>query len=249
MELVGFSALPYCLLLLAVFTTQQFRSWPAHVPITEREGGLFRHYCFGCPRRYALCASAYFCANAAFYLLLFGIASLAGLSGGASMPWLLLVLAIVIPDLPGLNRPRNQLRYLLQRYVFRPALPSPTEARLWRELSREAPIVPTRNLMDESGGPDGLRNTRNWEHLLFLTALLQRLVENNSERRHHAEVAELAGFVRQKTHALERRGVRNAELLELLLGCCYLALARLIVHDAHSEQERRARLGELGLQR
>lgn len=248
MELMGFSALPYCLLLLAMFTTQQFRSWPAHVPITEREGGLFRHYCFGCAHRYLLCASIYFFANALLYLLLFGVAWFAGLGGNASMPWLLLVLVIAVPALPGLNRPRNQLRYLLQRYAFRPALPSPAEARLWHELSREAPVNSVEPGETRIVPPDAhARNARSWEHLLYLTALLQRLVENNPGHRRHAEVAELTGFVGHKTRSLEQRGVRNAELLELLLGCCYLAIARLVVHDAHSDAERHARLGELGL--
>jgi len=236
MELVGLSALPICFLLLAVFTTQQFRTWSAHVPVTEREGGLFRHYCFGCPQRYVLCATAYFLANALFFLLLFGAAQLSGTIGEATAPWLALTLAVVVPALPGANHWRNWLRYQLQRYAFRPALPSPAEAQLWREL-HAAPTPPA----------SADHTQHDWHRLLFLCGLLQRAVENHPRRRADAELSELSGFVRQKTVALQQRGERNAQLQELLLGCCYLAIARLIVHDYHSERERRAQLGAMGL--
>jgi|GEM_PF-2999325 len=247
MEFSWFSAWPFCFLLLAVFTTQQFRCWPAHVPITEREGGIFRHYCFGCARRYLLCASLYFFANAAFYVLLLAIAALAGISANASTPWLLLVVAIVLPSLPGLSRPRNALRYQLQRHVFSPALPSPSEAQLWRELCYSDSDIPAAQAPQEMLQTVAERSARRWEKLLLVSAQLQQILEANPRHPRHAELAELVGFIREKTVSLQQRGVRDTALLELLLGCCYLAVARLVVHETRSETERRARLWELGL--
>lgn len=241
MELSGFAALPYCLLLLAVYTTQAFRCWPAHMPIGERDAGTFRYCCFGCGSRYLLFASLYFLANAAFYFLLFVAAWLGGAADNASAPWLLLLLAIVLPGLPGLDRPRNALRYRLQRLVFRPALPSPEEAHLWRRLCHSPCVIRTDESETHTIGD-------RWEKLLLLSERLQRVVEHNPDHRNHAELAELTAFIHEKTSALQRRDKQDAQLLELLLGCCYLAIARLVTHERRDAAGRQARLRELGLQ-
>jgi hypothetical protein len=245
-----------CLLLLAIHSAQQFRCWPEHAPISEVEGRTFRQYCFGRAGHYVLLASGYFLLNTALYLGLLGLAALAGVAMNATTPWLLLVLTIVLPTLPGFSRLHNELRYQLQRYVFRPTLPSSAEAHLWRQLCRQRDRVEphikvtTPALRVTPEPPTAERCNLRWQRLLFISAELNRMLEQDSTPWRQEELGELAAVVREKIAALQhcnREALQDEELLELLLGCCYLAIARLILHDFHTRASRRAVLYRFGL--